>query len=66
MLHNCLLFLSLAISVYVKKIILRNEHLSLFIKIQCKYIYDATQHGQKRLETNKTWLKYSILKWISN
>ena len=48
MLHNCLLFLSLAISVDMKKIILRNEYIPLLIKIQCKSIQDAIQHGQKK------------------
>ena len=51
MLHNCLLFLSLAISGYVKKIILRNEYISLLIKLQCKSIQDAIQHEKKKKET---------------
>ena len=55
MLHYCLLFLSLAISVYLKKIILRNEHFSVYKNTVQVYPW----HYPK-------WKKKIHLKWISN
>ena len=44
-----------SVSVDVKKIILTNEYIPLFIKIQCKSIQDAIQYGKKKgWDPNKT------------
>ena len=61
MLHNCLLFLSLAISVYVKNYFKKWIY-TLFIKIQCKYIQNAIQHGKKKDETPIKQLNHSTFK----
>ena len=51
------LFFFFSISIDVKKNILTNEYIPLFIKIQCKSIQDAIQYGKKKKD--ETLIKHN-------